>query len=142
LFAKKSIGTLLKDASESKHGLKRTLGPVSLTAMGVGAIIGAGLFVLTGEAAAKYAGPAVVISFLIAAIICGLAALCYAEFASLIPIAGSAYTYAYVTMGEFFAWIMGLALTLEYLFSFCTVAVGWSAYFGSLMKDLGFEISS
>ncbi len=142
LFAKKSIGALLKDASESKHGLKRTLGPVNLTAMGVGAIIGAGLFVLTGEAAAKYAGPAVVISFIIAAIICALAALCYAEFASLIPIAGSAYTYAYVTMGEFFAWIMGLALTLEYLFSFCTVAVGWSAYFGSLMRDLGFEVSS
>ena len=142
LFAKKSIGALLKDASESKHGLKRTLGPFNLTAMGIGAIIGAGLFVLTGEAAAKFAGPAVIISFIIAAIICGLSALCYAEFASLIPISGSAYTYAYVTMGEFFAWIMGLALTLEYLFSFCTVAVGWSAYFGSLMKDLGFEISS
>lgn len=142
LFAKKSIGALLKDASENKHGLKRTLGPINLTAMGIGAIIGAGLFVLTGEAAAKFAGPAVVISFVIAAIICALAALCYAEFASLIPISGSAYTYAYVTMGEFFAWIMGLALTLEYLFSFCTVAVGWSAYFGSLMKDFGFEVSS
>lgn len=142
LFAKKSIGAILKDASESKHGLKRTLGPFNLTAMGVGAIIGAGLFVLTGEAAAKFAGPAVVISFVIAAIICALAALCYAEFASLITTSGSAYTYAYVTIGEFFAWIMGLALTLEYLFSFCTVAVGWSAYFGSLMKDFGWEISS
>ncbi len=142
LFAKKSIGALLKEASESKHGLKRTLGPLNLIGMGIGAIIGAGLFVMTGEGAARFAGPAISISFIIAAIICTLAALCYAELASLIPIAGSAYTYAYVTLGELFAWIMGLALTLEYLFSFATVAVGWSAYFVSLMQDFGWNIAA
>jgi APA family basic amino acid/polyamine antiporter len=142
LFAKKSIGGLLKEAADNKHGLKRTLGPMNLVAIGIGAIIGAGLFVLTGEAAATAAGPGIVISFAIAAIICVFSALCYAEFASLIPIAGSAYTYAYVTVGEFFAWIMGLALTLEYLFSFSTVAVGWSGYFVSFMRDLGVIIPS
>jgi APA family basic amino acid/polyamine antiporter len=137
LFAKKSIGSLLKEASDNKHGLKRALGPMNLTAMGIGAIIGAGLFVITGDVAANYAGPGILISFVIAAAICCFAALCYAEFASLIPIAGSAYTYAYVAMGELFAWIMGLALTLEYLFSFSTVAVGWAGYFNSLLKNLG-----
>ncbi len=141
LFAKKSIGSLLKEAADNKHGLKRSLGPMNLIAMGIGAIIGAGLFVLTGEAAAKFAGPGVVISFVIAAIIATIAALCYAEFASLIPIAGSAYTYAFVAIGEFFAWIMGIALTMEYLFSFCTVAVAWSGYFNSLLTDMGFTIS-
>lgn len=142
LFAKKSIGSLLKEASDNKHGLKRALGPLNLTAMGIGAIIGAGLFVMTGEVAAKYAGPGVIISFLIAAAIASLAALCYAEFASLIPIAGSAYTYAFVAIGEFFAWIIGVALTIEYLFSFCTVAVAWSGYFNSLMTDLGWTVST
>ncbi|MBF8262884.1 MAG: amino acid permease [Parachlamydiales bacterium] len=142
IFAKKTIESLLKDASNTKHGFKRALGPLNLIGIGIGAIIGAGLFVLTGDAAASAAGPGVIISFLIAALVCFLAALCYAEFASLIPIAGSAYTYAYVAMGEFFAWIMGLALTLEYLFSFCTVAVGWSGYFNSLLRDLGLEIPS
>jgi APA family basic amino acid/polyamine antiporter len=142
LFAKKSIGALLKEAADTKHGLKRSLGPMNLTAMGIGAIIGAGLFIITGEVAAKYSGPAVVISFIIAAIICGFCALCYAEFASLIPIAGSAYTYAFVAIGEFFAWIMGVALTVEYLFSFCTVAVGWSGYLNSLLMDLGIPIHS
>ena len=140
LFAKKSIDSLLQDASNSKHGFKRALGPMNLVGIGIGAVIGAGLFVLTGDAAASAAGPGIVISFVIAALVCFLAALCYAEFASLIPIAGSAYTYAYVAMGEFFAWIMGLALTLEYLFSFCTVAVGWSGYFNSLLRDLGINI--
>jgi len=141
LFVKKSIGTLLKEAADAKHGLKRSLGPLNLVGMGIGAIIGAGLFVMTGEAAAKFSGPAVSLSFVIAAIICLFAALCYAEFASLIPIAGSAYTYAYVAVGELFAWIMGLALTLEYLFSFSTVAVGWSGYFVSLMRDFGWNVS-
>lgn len=140
LFAKKSIESLLQEASDSKHGLKRALGPMNLIAIGIGAVIGAGLFVLTGDVAATAAGPGIVLSFIIAALVCSLAALCYAEFASLIPIAGSAYTYAYVAMGEFFAWIMGLALTLEYLFSFCTVAVGWSGYFSSLMRDLGVDL--
>jgi APA family basic amino acid/polyamine antiporter len=142
LFAKKSIGALLKEAADNKHGLKRALGPLNLTAMGIGAIIGAGLFIITGEVAAQYSGPAVVISFIIAAVICSFAALCYAEFASLIPIAGSAYTYAFVAIGEFFAWIMGVALTVEYLFSFCTVAVGWSGYLNSLVTDLGFPIAA
>jgi len=140
LFAKKSIGALLKESSDTKHGLKRSLGPLNLIAMGIGAIIGAGLFVLTGEVAAKFSGPAIAISFIIAAIIASFAALCYAEFASLIPIAGGAYTYAFVAIGEFFAWIMGVALTVEYLFSFCTVAVAWSGYFNSLLSDLGVSI--
>ncbi|HEY5235366.1 MAG TPA: amino acid permease, partial [Rhabdochlamydiaceae bacterium] len=112
LFVKKSIGALLKEAADNKHGLKRTLGPMNLVAMGIGAIIGAGLFIITGDVAAHYSGPAVILSFIIAAIICTFAALCYAEFASLIPIAGSAYTYAFVAIGEFFAWIMGVALTV------------------------------
>jgi APA family basic amino acid/polyamine antiporter len=142
LFAKKSIGSLLKEAADNKHGLKRTLGPMNLTAMGIGAIIGAGLFIITGDVAAQFSGPAVVISFIIAAIVCTFAALCYAEFASLIPIAGSAYTYAFVAIGEFFAWIMGIALTIEYLFSFCTVAVGWSGYLNSLLTDLGAPITA
>lgn len=141
LFAKKSIGSLLKEAADNKHGLKRTLGPMNLVAMGIGAVIGAGLFVLTGEVAAKFAGPGVIFSFIIAAIIATVAALCYAEFASLIPMAGGAYSYAFVTIGEFFAWIMGLALTMEYLFSFSTVAVAWSGYFRSFIADLGFTIS-
>jgi basic amino acid/polyamine antiporter, APA family len=137
LFAKKSIGSLLKEASDTKHGLKRALGPLNLIAMGVGAVIGAGLFVITGDVAAKFSGPAIILSFIIAAIICSIAALCYAEFASLIPIAGSAYTYAFVAVGEFFAWIMGVAITVEYLFSFCTVSVGWSGYLTSILADLG-----
>jgi APA family basic amino acid/polyamine antiporter len=140
LFAKKSIQSLIDEASDTRHGLKRTLGAMSLTAMGVGAIIGAGIFVLTGQAAAEYAGPAVTISLVIAALICVFAALCYAEFASMIPISGSAYSYAYASMGEFAAWIIGCSLTLEYLFSAATVAVGWSGYFVSFLKDLGLTI--
>ncbi len=140
LFARKSIASLLKEASDNKNGLKRTLGPMNLTAIGIGAIIGAGLFVLTGEAAANAAGPAVVISFIIAAISCFFAALCYAEFAALIPIAGSAYTYAYATMGEFVAWIIGWGLSLEFLFSVATVASGWSGYLASLLKDFGITL--
>ncbi len=139
LFAKKSVESVVNQAA-NRDSFARTLGPVNLTLIGVGAIIGAGLFVLTGDAAANAAGPGVIISFIIAAIVCCFAALCYAEFASIAPIAGSAYTYAYIAMGEFFAWIMGLALTLEYLFSFSTVAVGWSGYFSSLMRDFGITL--
>jgi len=142
LFAKKSIKDLLQEASDKKHGLKATLGPFQLTLMGIGAIIGAGIFVLTGQAAAQYAGPAVTISFIFAAMICVFAALCYAEFASLIPISGSAYSYAYATLGEFSAWVIGWGLTLEYLFSAATVAVGWSSYLGSLLNDMGLNIPS
>ena len=142
LFIKKSLKDLLSQASQSGRGLTRSLGPVNLTAMGVGAIIGAGIFVLTGQAAAQYAGPGILISFVLAAMICIFAALCYAEFASLIPIAGSAYTYAYVTMGELTAWIIGWGLTMEYLFSAATVSVGWSGYFVSLLKDFGMQLPS
>lgn len=140
LFAKKSIKALLHESSDVRTGLKRTLGPVNLVSLGIGAIIGAGIFVMTGQAAAEYAGPAITLSFVFAALICVFSALCYAEFASLIPIAGSAYSYAYVTMGEFAAWIIGWGLTLEYLFSASTVAVGWSGYFVSLLKDFGLII--
>ncbi len=140
IFVKKTIKSLLDEASDNRHGLKRSLGAVSLTAMGIGAIIGAGIFVLTGQAAAENAGPAIIISFALAALICVFAALCYAEFASLIPISGSAYSYAYVTMGELTAWIIGWGLTLEYLFSAATVSVGWSGYFTSILGDFGLAI--
>lgn len=118
----------------------RTLGPVNLTALGVGAIIGAGIFVITGQAAASYAGPAIVISFILSGIACAFAGLCYAEFASMIPAAGSAYTYAYATMGELLAWIIGWNLILEYLVASSCVAVGWSGYVISFLKDLGINI--
>src|SRR6201987_5463862 len=127
LLAVKPLSRLLKEAeNEGESGLKRTLGPLNLITLGIGAIIGAGIFVLTGEAAAKHAGPAVVLSFIVAGITCGFAGLCYAEFASLIPIAGSAYTYGYATLGEIFAWIIGWDLILEYAFGAATVAAGWS----------------
>src|SRR6202161_3956832 len=114
LFVKKPLSQLLAQADGSEKGLKRTLGSGNLVALGIGAIIGAGLFVRTAAAAGEHAGPAVTISFIVAAIGCALAGLCYAEFASIIPIAGSAYTYAYATMGEIIAWIIGWALVLEY----------------------------
>src|ERR1700761_2420613 len=116
-----------------QHELKRTLGPVHLTMLGIGAIIGAGIFVITGQVAADYAGPAVLVSFVIAALGCLFAGLCYAEFASMIPVSGSAYTYAYATMGRFMAWFIGWNLVLEYLVSSSTIAVGWSGYFTELM---------
>ncbi len=140
LFVKKTIKSLLDEAQESKHKLKRHLGALNLTALGVGAIIGAGIFVLTGQAAAEYAGPGILLSFIFAALICVFAALCYAEFASLIPISGSAYSYAYVTMGELTAWIIGWGLTMEYLFSAATVSVGWSGYCVSLLEDFGWKV--
>src|SRR6187551_3702901 len=132
LFIKKSIDQLLLQAGETTTGLKRTLGAGNLVALGIGAIIGAGLFVRTAEAAGDAAGPAVVISFIVAAIGCAFAGLCYAEFASMIPIAGSAYTYAYATMGEFIAWIIGWALVLEYALAAATVSIGWSEYLSKL----------
>jgi APA family basic amino acid/polyamine antiporter len=116
--------------------LKRTLGPVHLTLIGIGAIIGAGIFVITGQVAASYAGPAVLLSFVVAGLGCLFAGLCYAEFASMIPVSGSAYTYAYATMGRFMAWFIGWNLVLEYLVSSSTVAVGWSGYFTELMQIL------
>src|SRR5579862_1237473 len=121
--------------------LKRALGPIHLVALGIGAIIGAGIFVITGHAAAGYAGPGVVISFAIAGTGCLFAGLCYAEYASMIPVAGSAYTYSYATMGRLWAWIIGWNLVLEYLAAGSTVAVGWSGYFSDLMaKQFGMPI--
>lgn len=140
IWAKKSLDKLLNEASDERNGLKRTLGRMNLVSLGIGAIIGAGIFVLTGQAAANYAGPAVVLSFVVAGIACAFAGLCYAEFASMIPVAGSAYTYAYATLGEFIAWIIGWDLILEYLFGASTVAVGWSGYVVSFMKDFGINI--
>ncbi len=140
LFTKKAISTLLKESQDKGQGLKRTLGALNLTTMGIGAIIGAGIFVLAGPAAAEFSGPAIVLSLIIVGILCSLVALCYAEFSALIPISGSAYSYAYATMGELVAWIIGWGLTLEYLISSCTVAVGWSGYFVSLMNDCGITI--
>ena len=128
LFAVKSVEVLLEEMA-GEHRLKRVLGPVTLTALGIGCIIGAGIFVLTGLAANQYAGPALVLSFVVAGIGCALAALCYAEFASTVPVAGSAYTYAYATLGELFAWIIGWDLVLEYAVASSTVAHGWSHYF-------------
>jgi APA family basic amino acid/polyamine antiporter len=139
LWSKKSIALLQAEASGEAHGvtLKRALTATNLVLLGIGAIIGAGIFVLTGTAAANYAGPAIVLSFILAGSGCLFAGLCYAEFASMIPIAGSAYTYSYATLGEFFAWIIGWDLVLEYLFGASTVAVGWSGYFVSFMRSIG-----
>jgi APA family basic amino acid/polyamine antiporter len=139
LFLRKDISALQAEVV-SDHSLKRALGPVNLVALGIGAIIGAGIFVLTGQAAANYAGPAIVYSFILAGTACALAGLCYAEFSAMIPIAGSAYTYGYATLGELLAWIIGWDLILEYLFAASTVAVGWSGYVVSFLKDLGIVI--
>src|ERR1700733_852933 len=139
IFATKPINTILNEASETgEHSLKRALGPVNLVSLGIGAIIGAGIFVLTGAAAAKYAGPAIVLSFILAGSACAFAGLCYAEFASLIPIAGSAYTYGYATLGEIVAWIIGWDLILEYAFGAATVASGWSGYMLSFLRISAF----
>lgn len=141
LFQTKPIQQLLSESEDKEHGFKKTLGPLNLTTLGIGAIIGAGIFVLTGQAAANYAGPAIVLSFIISGLACTFAGLCYAEFASMIPISGSAYTYAYSTMGEFLAWIIGWDLIIEYLFAASTVAVGWSGYVVSLLNDIGIHIA-
>jgi len=141
LLANKPIDLILSEAhEEGGHALRRALGPVNLVTLGIGAIIGAGIFVLTGSAAAKYAGPAIVLSFVLAGVACVFAGLCYAEFASLIPIAGSAYTYGYATLGEIFAWIIGWDLILEYAFGAATVASGWSGYLLSFLQDFGIRI--
>lgn len=133
LFAKKPLAQLLAQADDAGKGLKRTLGPGNLVALGIGAIIGAGLFVRTAAAASEAAGPAVTISFIVAAIGCTFAGLCYAEFASMIPIAGSAYAYSYVTMGELVAWIIGWALIMEYALGAATVSIAWSEYLNKLL---------
>src|ERR1035437_10572021 len=139
LFRRKSVADLQAEVLTDKS-LKRALGPVNLTALGIGAVIGAGIFVLTGQAAAKYAGPAIVFSFVLAGLACAFAGLCYAEFSAMIPISGSRYTYGYATMGEFVAWIIGWDLILEYLFAASTVAVGWSGYLRELVAQVGLHI--
>jgi APA family basic amino acid/polyamine antiporter len=136
LFAKKSLEILLEEM-KGEHRLRRVLGPVTLTALGIGAVIGAGIFVATGAAAKTTAGPALMLSYVVAGVTCVFAALCYAEFASMAPVAGSAYTYAYTTLGELFAWIIGWDLVLEYAVGAATVANGWSGYFQTLLPKLG-----
>ena len=140
IWKTKPLSVLLNEASEDEKGLKRTLSARSLVALGVGAIIGAGLFSLTGIAAADNAGPAVTLSFILAAVGCAFAGLCYAEFASMIPVAGSAYTYSYATMGEFVAWIIGWDLVLEYALGAATVAVSWSQYVDKFLGNYGLHI--
>jgi APA family basic amino acid/polyamine antiporter len=140
LFAKKDVRSQLAETTGEHNVLKRALGPFNLVTLGIGAIIGTGIFVLTGPVAAMDAGPAIVLSFVVAAIAAAFAGLCYAEFASVIPIAGSAYSYSYATIGEIVAWIIGWALVLEYAFGAATVAVGWSGYIASFLQDLGFPI--
>src|SRR4249920_2339333 len=138
LFSKKSFADLQAEADGGQ--LRRSLGPWHLTALGIGSVIGTGIFVLTGTAASQNAGPALVLSMIIAGVGCAFAGLCYAELASMIPVAGSAYTYAYATSGELVAWIIGWDLVLEYALSAATVAVGWSGYCVSLLDDFGIHI--
>jgi len=149
IWARKSMAILQaeandaeSDAASGQMGLHRTLSLTSLVGLGIGCIIGAGIFVLTGHAAASYAGPAVALSFVLAGIVCAFAGLCYAEMASTVPVAGSAYTYAYATMGEFIAWIIGWDLILEYAFGATTVAIGWSGYVTSFLREFGIEVPS
>jgi basic amino acid/polyamine antiporter, APA family len=141
LFATKPLDTLMREAVDTgEHSLKRALGPINLVTLGIGAVIGAGIFVLTGSAAALYAGPAIMLSYILAGIGCVFAGLCYAEFASMIPIAGSAYTYGYATVGEIVAWIIGWDLILEYAFGAATVASGWSSTLVAFLQDYGISI--
>jgi len=140
LFTKKPLSELIIDSSDDTGGLKRTLSAGNLVALGIGAIIGAGLFVRTAAAAANNAGPSVTIGFIVAAIGCAFAGLCYAEFASMIPVAGSAYTYSYATMGEFVAWIIGWDLVLEYAVGAATVGIAWSEYLNKLLEIFGLRV--
>src|SRR5271157_4276491 len=141
LLRVKPMSMLSQEASEQgEHTLKRSLGALNLITLGIGAVIGAGIFVLTGQAAALHAGPAVSLSFVLAGFTCAFAGLCYAEFASIIPIAGSAYTYGYATLGELVAWIIGWDLCLEYAFGAATVTLGWAGYFNSLLQQMGIVI--
>jgi basic amino acid/polyamine antiporter, APA family len=141
LLAKKSVGAIMAEASEAgEHSLKRSLGPINLVTLGIGAIIGTGIFTLTGVGAAQFAGPGIVLSFIVAGIGCIFAGLCYAEFAAMLPISGSAYTYGYATLGELVAWIIGWALVLEYAFGAATVAVGFSGYVTGLLGYFGIKV--
>src|SRR5246127_3994701 len=141
LLTVKPLSQLKQEAAEEgEYTLKRSLGPVNLITLGIGAVIGAGIFVLTGQAAARHARPAIALSFIFAGITCAFAGLCYAQLASITPIAGSAYTYGYATLGEFVAWIIGWDLVLEYAFGAATVASGWSGYFISLLVQIGINL--
>lgn len=140
IWKRKPLDLLLEEASDSEKGLKKTLSATGLTALGIGAIIGAGLFSITGLAAATNAGPAITISFIVAALGCVFAGLCYAEFSSMIPVAGSAYTYSFATMGEFIAWIIGWDLVLEYAVGAATVSISWSRYFAKLLDGYGIHL--
>jgi APA family basic amino acid/polyamine antiporter len=140
IFARKSLALIQEEAGDESRGFQRSLTGWNLLLLGIGGVIGAGIFVLTGQAAAQYAGPAIALSFVLSGIACIFAALCYAELAAMIPISGSAYTYTYATLGQLVAWIIGWDLILEYLFGAATVAVGWSGYVVSFLKDFGIQI--
>src|SRR3984885_15361782 len=140
IFRRKPAAAVMADAESHSGGLKRALGAFDLTLLGIGAIVGAGIFVLTGVAAAEYAGPAIVVSFIVSGFACAMAALCYAEFASMIPIAGSAYSYSYATMGELIGWIIRSDLVLEYAVGAAAVAVGWSGYLDVILKGIGIHL--
>ena len=140
IFRRKPAASLMTEASAEGFGLKRALGALDLTLLGIGAIVGAGIFVLTGVAAARYAGPAIVLSFMVSGFACAMAALCYAEFAAMIPVAGSAYSYSYATMGELVGWIIGWDLVLEYAVGAAAVAVGWSGYLRVILAGLGVQL--
>ena len=140
LLKTKSIEQLISDVEKGGRALRRSLTAMDLTLLGIGAIIGTGIFVLTGTAAANQAGPAIVVSYMVAGLACAFAALCYAEFAAMIPIAGSAYTYAYATLGEIFAWMIGWDLILEYAVGSMTVAIGWSGYFQRILAGFGLQL--
>src|SRR6202041_3115132 len=142
MLATKPLDSLMREAGEEREGgLRRVLGPVNLVTLGIGAIIGAGIFVLTGTVAANFTGPAIILSFMLAGIGCVFAGLCYAEFASMIPIAGSAYTYTYATLGELVAWVIGWGLILEYAFSNISVSVGFAAQGVALLDWIGIPLS-
>ncbi|MDT5152589.1 MAG: basic amino acid/polyamine antiporter, family [Mycobacterium sp.] len=136
----KTVEQSIADTEESEHQLRKELGPLQLTVFGVGVILGTGIFVLTGEAAGEKAGPAIALSFVFSGIACGLAALCYAEFASTVPVAGSAYTFSYASLGELVAWIIGWDLILELALGASTVAVGWSSYFADVTNGVGITV--
>lgn len=139
MFRTRSVGQLAAQ-SQGEHGLRRILGLFELILLGIGAVVGTGIFVITGIAASDYAGPAIVISFVISGLVCILAALCYAEFSAMVPVAGSAYTYCYTSLGEIWAWIIGWDLILEYAVSISAVAIGWSAYITTLLAGSGISL--
>ena len=140
IMARKSVADIMQSSDSEGHSLSKSLGPLSITAMGIGAIVGAGIFVLTGTAAARYAGPAIILSFVLGGVVCAFVGLCYAELAAMLPVSGSTYSYTYATLGELFAWIIGWDLILEYAMGAATVAVGWSGYITSLLGNIGIHV--